>query len=112
MSEEPSTQENASHFIDRALAIAGASPELLDSKGWILLKQQKLAEAAAMFLEALSLPPGDPRHRFHLAVAYHLQGKRTEARESLAAARENKLPVELLSPEERDQLAKLEAELK
>jgi Tfp pilus assembly protein PilF len=112
LSEEPSTQEESVRFIDRALAIAGASPELLDSKGWILLKQQKLAEAAAMFLEALSLPPGDPRHRFHLAVAYHLQGKRTEARESLAAARENKLPVELLSPEERDQLAKLEAELK
>jgi tetratricopeptide (TPR) repeat protein len=112
LSEEPSTQAEAIRFIDQALAIAGASPELLDSKGWILLKQQKLDEAAAMFLEALSLPPGDPRHRFHLAVACHLQGKNAEAKEHLAAARENKLPVELLSPEERTQLARLEAELK
>lgn len=112
LSEDPSTQAESIRYIDQALAIAGASPELLDSKGWILLKQHQLDQAAAMFLEALSLPPGDPRHRFHLAVVYHLQGKRTEAKESLAAALENKLPVELLSPEERDQLAKLETELK
>ena len=79
LSQNPSKYDEAITCLDRALEIAGSSPQLLDSKGWIRLKQQMPAEAEALFLEALALPPGDPRHRFHLALAYHSQGKLSDA---------------------------------
>jgi tetratricopeptide (TPR) repeat protein len=112
LAEDPKTQGEAISFIDRALAIAGSSPELLDSKGWILLKSGKYAEAQALFEEALALPPGDPRHRFHLALAFQQQGKLDEAKQNLVAARDGQLTEGLLSPEERGQLAKLEEALR
>ena len=111
LSNDPKTQDQAVAYIDRALEIAGSAPELLDSKGWILLKQRKLGEAESLFIEALALPPGDPRHRFHLALVYKLQGKLPEARQSIEKAREDRLDVGLLSPEERSELTKLEEAL-
>jgi tetratricopeptide (TPR) repeat protein len=111
LSRDPKTQNEAIAYLDRALKIAGSNSELLDSKGWILLQQHKPAEAEALFLEALSLPPGDPRHRFHLALAYQMQGKSADAQRTLDQAREEKLSLGLLSPEERVELNKLEQAL-
>jgi Flp pilus assembly protein TadD len=107
LSQSPQTQNEAIAYLDRALAIAGSNPELLDSKGWVLLKNNKLAQAESLFLEALALPPGDPRHRFHLALVYHLQGKLLDARSSLAQALADKLTVVQLSPDEKVELDKL-----
>jgi tetratricopeptide (TPR) repeat protein len=95
--------------IDRALTIAGRNAELLDSKGWILLKYGKPDEAAALFREALSVPQADPRHHLHLAVTYHVLGKLPEAKQSLDKARDLKLSMNLLTPDERSHLARLEA---
>jgi tetratricopeptide (TPR) repeat protein len=108
LSMTPGGQKEALQHIDRAIAIAGEDPELLDSKGWILLQQRKAAEAEALFREAISLPPGDPRHHFHLALACQAQGKDREAREAYERARQGNLAESLLSPQERSQLAMLE----
>jgi tetratricopeptide (TPR) repeat protein len=101
-------QNEALQHIDRAIAIAGEYPELLDSKGWILLQQRKAAEAEALFREAISLPPGDPRHHFHLALACQAQGKDQDAREAFQRARSTNLSMNLLTPQERSQWAVLE----
>ena len=111
LSHDPSTYDEAIACLDRALEIAGSSPQLLDSKGWIRLKQHLPAEAEALFLEALELPPGDPRHRFHLALAYHSQGRMSDAREAIERAHRDNLPVGLLGPEERTELVRLEGAL-
>ena len=54
LSQNPQTIREAITYIDRAIEIAGESPELLDSKGWLLFKQGMPAEAEKLFQEALS----------------------------------------------------------
>ena len=108
----PESRAEAIEWIDRALALAGADPELLDSKGWILLLQQDAAEAEALFREAISAPPADPRRHFHLALACQMQGRLDQAREALRMATEAKLQVNLLSPEEVSRYRALQAALR
>jgi Tfp pilus assembly protein PilF len=105
---KPEGRKEALQLIDRAIAITGEDPELLDSKGWILLQGRQAVEAEALFREAVSLPPGDPRHHFHLALACQAQGKDHEAQEAFQTARNAKLSVNLLTPQERVQWAALE----
>ncbi len=112
LSFKPEGRTEAIQWIDRAIALAGAQPELLDSKAWILLQQREVAEAVGLLQDALANPPGDPRHQFHLALAYQLQGNLKEARTSLSRARQGGIDVKTLSPDERTQLDTLEAALK
>lgn len=111
LSFKPEGRSEAIQWIDRAIALSGAEPELLDSKAWILLQKREVIEAVDLLEEALANPPGDPRHQFHLALAYQLQGKLKEARTSLSRARQGGIDVKTLSPDERTQLATLEAAL-
>ncbi|HJT34348.1 MAG TPA: tetratricopeptide repeat protein [Pirellulales bacterium] len=111
LSFKPEGRSEAIQWIDRAIALSGSEPELLDSKAWILLQKREVTEAVDLLEEALANPPGDPRHQFHLALAYQLQGKLKEARTSLSRARQGGIDVKTLSPDERTQLATLEAAL-
>lgn len=112
LAEQPAGQKEALTYIDRAIALKGLDPELLDTKGWILLRRKLPKEAEAVFREALAVPPGDPRHQLHLASAYQAQGKLKEARQTLDSARENKLTSATLSPGDQALLADLETSLK
>jgi tetratricopeptide (TPR) repeat protein len=109
--QSPSEKE-ALTLVDRAIGIAGAQAELLDTKGWILLEQKRLAEAEASFLEALARSPDSPRYRFHLALAYQRQGKQSDARQMLDRAIDRQLASELLTPREREELTKLESRVR
>lgn len=111
LSMTPEGREEAADLMDQAIAIGGMNAELLDSKGWIQIQQRKLSEAVDTLLDALSNPPGDPRHRFHLAVAYHLQGKLKEAGGALALAQQGGFKTSGLTPEEQSSLTALEAAL-
>ena len=107
LAAEPQGRAEALANIDRALAIAGSEPELLDSKAWILLCQGAAQQAETLLREAISARSGDPRHYFHLALACQLQGRLDEARNSLDKALELGLAVNLLMPEESSRLAAL-----
>ena len=78
----------------------------------VLLQQGKSAEAESQFRDALAAPPGEARFHFHLAVALERQGKLQEAKESLRQAQTLELGGELLSPGERKQLVRLQADLR
>jgi tetratricopeptide (TPR) repeat protein len=112
LSCDPKGYSEARKWADQAISIAGKSRELLDSKGWVLLQQGNAAEAAALFEEALSIPPGEARFHFHLALAQHSQGKLEDAKASLRVAKELDLASELLTPREQSHLEKLETALR
>lgn len=107
----PDSRDEAIEWLDNAIGIVGRNPELLDSKGWLLLQEGKLPEAIQSLNAALANPPGDARHRFHLAFAYHLEGKRKDARREFEKAERDGLDADLLSPAERTDLAKLKTAL-
>lgn len=108
LADDPARREEAMSHLDRALVLAGRHPELLDSKGWLLLQSDEAATAEPLFREAAGLAPGDPRPNFHLALSCWLQGKTDEARQALARARQRKLSANQLNPPERRRLAELE----
>jgi tetratricopeptide (TPR) repeat protein len=100
-------RKEALELLDRAIGLAGFDAELLDSKGWVLLQDNRLAEAEALFRNALSLPPGDPRHHYHLALALQQQGKSEPARQALDRAYANKLTASMLTGDEQQRLTGL-----
>jgi len=112
LAAEPQDRAEALACIDRALAIAGSQPELLDSKAWILLCQGAASQAETLLREAISTRSNDARHYFHLALACQSQGRLDEARDALAKAIELKLPVNLLMREEASCLTSLEQALR
>jgi Flp pilus assembly protein TadD len=111
LAAQPQGNAEALACIDRAIAIAGSDPELLDSKAWILICQGDALKAEALLRDVLSSRSSDARHHFHLAVACQLQGRLDEAREALHKALELELPVNLLMPEEFSRLQSLEQTL-
>lgn len=111
LSERSADRTEALTTIDKAIAIGGHNPQLLDTKGWILIQQQAFAEAESVLREAVTVPPADPRHWFHLALAHWRQGKKEKALQSLNRAREDRLSNDLLSPAELSQLSQLEKDL-
>jgi Tfp pilus assembly protein PilF len=112
LSGQPQGHAEAIRYIDRAISLAGFDPELLDSKGWILLRHGDAAAAEALLRDAVSAPPGDSRHHFHLALAYHTLGRLDEARKSFQKATDGKLSVNLLTPEELSRLHSLQQALR
>jgi tetratricopeptide (TPR) repeat protein len=105
------TRNEALEWMAKAISQGGGNAELLDSKGWVLLQQQKLPEAIEAFQDALARAPTDPRYHFHLALAYHLQGKLNEARDSFQIARQSGLDSVSMPPDERTALARLQTAL-
>jgi putative PEP-CTERM system TPR-repeat lipoprotein len=78
--------EQANKFISRALSLAPQSSSLLDTKGWILVKQGKQEEALTVLRQAFSMNSNDPGIRYHLAYTLHKLGRIEEARTELSQA--------------------------
>ncbi|HJT36125.1 MAG TPA: tetratricopeptide repeat protein, partial [Pirellulales bacterium] len=110
LADDPAQYEQALVCLDRAIARTGRHPELLDSKGWLLLQADDASRAEELFREAVSLAPADPRPSFHLALACWAQGKMQEARAAFERARRAKLSTDALNPREQVRLAELEHE--
>ncbi|HEV3005816.1 MAG TPA: tetratricopeptide repeat protein, partial [Pirellulales bacterium] len=126
LSSRPDRRAEALEKIERAIDLAGEVPELVDSKGWILLqpalatddsepndprRNDVLNEARKRFEEATMLPPGDPRHWFHLALVYHLQDDPTKARWAWKQVGNRGFDRTTLIPREQDEWDKLERAL-
>jgi Flp pilus assembly protein TadD len=111
LADRPADQAEALKKINQALDIGGRNPQLLDTKGWILIQQKAYPEAEEVLREAVAIPPADHRHWFHLALAYWRQGKKELAKQSLDRAHNDPLIGDLLSPVELAQWAQLKQDL-
>ena len=111
LSERPADRKEALRLIDEAIVIGGRTMELLDTKGMILLRDSQITLAIEFLQEAAMRPVADPRHLFHLSLAYQKAGKLDDARKALKLANGRALNVTLLSPDERLLLVQLERDL-
>ena len=69
----------AVELIERALRVEPDNPAYLDSLGWALLKQGKVAEAAAPLAKAAAAVPANSVIQEHHGDSLARQGKWTEA---------------------------------
>jgi uncharacterized protein HemY len=111
LAEIPAQRDEALKLIDRAIAIAGQQPGLLDTKGAILVYQGQPAKAVLLLEAAAREASHDSRHRFHLAAAYHGLGQTAKAKEQLTAAIGQQLEKQVLTTTDRRLLADLKASL-
>jgi tetratricopeptide (TPR) repeat protein len=93
--------EQAEQMIRQAIAARGEEPAFMDSLGWVLYKQGRFSEAAAVFDRLLSpgrpLPDGAALMFFHAGDAYYRLGWTNEALQRWARAvemaRQEKVPT-------------------
>jgi len=95
--------------INQALKLAGDNPELLDTKGVVLLNAGRFDEAREVFQKAISLSE-EPRFQFHMIMALKAQSKKEEARLVWTSLNLEKLDPAGLTATEREQLEKLKSE--
>ena len=93
-------------YARRAIKLYGRSPELLDTLGLVLVRNNQGIEAENVLREAISASP-DPRYRFHLLVALLEQDKRVEAISQWSQLDLNELRKAALTPAERRDLKKI-----
>ncbi|HEX5103461.1 MAG TPA: tetratricopeptide repeat protein, partial [Pirellulaceae bacterium] len=111
LAERPAERGEAITLIDRAIEIAGKDAGLLDTKGAILTYSSRSAEAVPLLVAATRGAAADPRHHFHLAIAYRDQGKLEEAKVQLKTALERQLTQQVLMPTDQRLLAELRSAL-
>jgi tetratricopeptide (TPR) repeat protein len=102
--------------IEEAFSKAGAYPQFLDTRGVIYTRLNRLDEAVKDFLVAAQNAKGTasyPTIQFHLARAYYLAHRESDARLALERAKtaDPKINVESLEPKERGEFEDLSAKL-
>ncbi|TDF38647.1 PEP-CTERM system TPR-repeat protein PrsT [Alteromonadaceae bacterium M269] len=78
--------KKALEFADNALALSPSSPQILDTKGWILTKEGNYDEALDMLRQAYARQSSDPSIRYHLGFTLEKMGREQEALAELRAA--------------------------
>ncbi len=111
VAQTPDNRQEALDLVERAIAYRGNQPTLLDTKGTILLWAGRTDEAKTLLEAAARGFSNDPRHSFHLAMAYSELGDTGQAEQQLAAALQQNLDKQILTPTDRRQLAALQAAL-
>jgi Flp pilus assembly protein TadD len=111
VAESESTRQEGLALVERAIAHRGHQPTLLDTKGTILMWAGQTNEAVTLLEAAARGSTTDPRHGFHLALAYSELGAADHAQRELASALKNKLETQILTPTDRKALAALKQKL-
>jgi tetratricopeptide (TPR) repeat protein len=111
VAETPDQREEALTLVDQAIELRGQQTTLLDTKGTILVFGGKSSEAIALLEAAARGVHSDPRHKFHLAMAYHDIGAAQKARDQLDAALKQSLEKQILTPTDRKSLQRLRSSL-
>jgi tetratricopeptide (TPR) repeat protein len=112
LSERTGDREEALRLIDEAIKVAGPAPGLLDTKGSILVYAGRSAEAIEPLLSATRTADADPRHHFHLALAYRDTGRVADAKKHMQIAIDRQLTSQVLTATDRDLLTQLLDELR
>jgi putative PEP-CTERM system TPR-repeat lipoprotein len=73
----------ALEYAERAYKLASTRPAVLDTLGWILVRQGQLDRGTNLLREARLRDAADPEIRYHLAEALVLSGRPNEARVEL-----------------------------
>lgn len=71
-------------YAQKAYKLAPDTPVVLDTYGYLLLKQGNVKESLALLTHAVKLLPDNTEMQFHLAKAYFLNGDKTIATQLLA----------------------------
>jgi predicted Zn-dependent protease len=111
LSERPEGCEEALTLVEKALEQLGHNPEVLDTKGMILLRKHEAPKAVDTLKQATKSPNANPASYLHLSLAYRDAGNKARAREELQTYRKLKPDTARLSDEEKEQLADLESAL-
>lgn len=79
-------QENnpqAPEYAEKAYKLAGNSPAILDTFGWILIEQGNISRGLPLLQKATLLAPESPDIRYHLALGLFKSGDKINARQEL-----------------------------
>jgi tetratricopeptide (TPR) repeat protein len=112
LGESPDQLPEALKHIDDAIALVGPQPDLLDTKGTILVALDRAKEGVELLSAAASAPNGDPRFHLHLAVGYLRAGETQRAKEALTVAKQRELGRQILTESDTKLLAELDERFK
>ena len=99
LAPRPEAADEALRFIDRAIALAGASAEMLDTRARILISAGRYDRALSDLSDAIG-PGGSPLRHFHLALAYSKMGKTDDAVKAFRDGRARGLTERMIHPED------------
>jgi tetratricopeptide (TPR) repeat protein len=111
LADIPADRPEALKLIDQAIKFAGNDARLLDTKGAILVYSGRSGEAVPLLEQATREPDADPRHHFHLALAYRDQGKLDDAKRQLQTALDRELASQILTHTDKQLLSELRTAL-
>jgi len=111
LAERPNQRTEALELIERAVALSGRQPSLLDTQGTIHLKMGNEVRAIECLEEATAGGTADARYYLHLAAAYQLAQRTRDAAKMLLEARNFGIEKFVLTVDDRALLEKLELEL-
>ena len=97
---QPGKGAEALDLVDRRIEITGPSPSVLDTRGMVLLKSGRAAEAVQSFSDAAAQAPAAVYY-YHLAEAQKAAGNPSEAEKSYRKAEELGLKEANLHPLEQ-----------
>lgn len=112
LAETPDRRDKAMELVQRAIEIRGQEPTLLDTHGTILLLGGQSREAVSLLEAAARGMSTDPRHKFHLAIAYLDIGSEDQAKQQFALSLEQDLEKQILTPTDRKSVERLKSTLK
>ena len=107
LADAPNGTQEAMQCIDRAIALIGPNPSLLDSKAYVLLRSKKPNDAIAL-LNSLRSKSDSPSVRFHLYQAYMQSNANDLAQEILPTIDTKTLRKIPLTQADQQELEKLE----
>ncbi|MFN7731270.1 MAG: tetratricopeptide repeat protein [Pirellula sp.] len=106
LAETPERSNEALEVIDRAIEVAGPHPNLLDSKGCILVQAKRFDEAVPILQQAAN-NGFDPRFKLHWFMALQGAGKKQEANQVRREIDTQALSATFLSPMDQAALEQL-----
>jgi tetratricopeptide (TPR) repeat protein len=77
--EQGRNLDKARRMIERAVALRPDDGAIIDSLGWVVLRQGDIAGAVRLLQRAVELVPADPTMNGHLGDAYWAAGRKLEA---------------------------------
>jgi len=108
LAENHQEKDKALEYIERAIELLGPQGPLLDTKGMILIYNDRIDEAIPYLEQAVKAPPPDPLHQLHLAAAYYRAGSLEKAKAAFDVAREGKVSDQQLNATDKQFFAELE----